>query len=99
MKSITPRQVELIEKLVKQSKIPVNIEEIQTYEQADVLIKEMLVKVNGVVPTTSDKKFEVEYLDKYPIAFQAFVKSACDLYKHRNRKTFKDVVKEVKEVY
>jgi len=94
MEIVSQKQIELIMKLNKQAdkKNPAFIG--MTYERADNIIKYLIKEVNG-----NGKVVDTPQLKDYPIAFQAFVKSACELYKNRKKKTFKEVLEEVKNVY
>ena len=89
----TLRQKELIKKLSNGSLKQIDLNYLETgctKEAADKWIKELIADANN---GNSPKDKE------YPISFQAFVKAAAVLYANRTDKTFKDIIKEVKEVY
>jgi len=73
-----------------------------TKKEADAWIQELNEKKaqNTTKSEVKSAQSANNLKDKeYSIAFQAFVKAACELYKGRTDKTFKDVFNEVKEVY
>ncbi len=97
IEQLTDNQKRLILDLIEQGKIDKNSLDVDglTKETADNVIKKA---INGCNSNELPTK-QISDLPDYPIAFQAFVKSACELYKNRSDKTFKDIIKEVKEVY
>ena len=89
----TLRQKELIRKLANGNLKQIDLNFLETgctKEAADKWIKELIAEANnGDSPKDKD----------YPIAFQAMIKAACHLYQSRPDKSFKDVLREVEELY
>lgn len=92
---ITLRQKELIRKLANGSLREIDknfLESGCTKQAADSWIKELIAEANNGDRAGGSLNKE------YPIAFQAMVKAACELYKGTGKK-FSEVVKEVKDSY
>lgn len=90
----TIRQMQLITTLCKELEIVEPIK-ILSKEEADAYIKRLIAIANNGTPQKAEGNLNKEY----PISFQAFVKAACKLYSGRPDKSFKDIIKEVQEVY
>lgn len=91
--SATEKQMALIGTLCKELDIAAP-KRILSKSEADSFIKELIAKANNGIADKS-ATFDKEY----PIAFQAMIKACAVLYANRTDKSFKDIIKEVKEVY